>query len=336
MTLGDTGGFLAYGGPLTDSGFSWRGATYTVLGVFLARPLSDPETSYVSIHFVPELPDESRNLQLRIGGSGLNLVDGNVGNGHFLWGGVALDWRIGETVTIGLREFPPQLEHRSMDGRGNNFHHPSRGMAGTAQLKIAPTSYTDGVSTPTTSRPNPRTISNLVSSQQDSVPKSSRAGDIFWQWGQFLDHDIVLSTDNPAEPFPIPVPQGDPVFDPGGTGQAVISLNRSAFDPGTGTDMLNPRRQTNAATAFIDASQVYDPEESRALALRTSDGTGRLSLNPPTGLWDRRFGAGVAAGLVRVCGPARFGACGTGVRGWCGWWRVGCGCAAPGAQRRVR
>ena len=61
-----------------------------------------------------------------------------------------------------------------------------------------------------------------------------------------------------------------------------------------------------------------------------------LSLNPPTGLWDRRFGAGVAAGLVRVCGPARFGACRTGVRGWCGWWRVGCGCAAPGAQRRVR
>ena len=44
----------------------------------------------------------------------------------------------------------------------------------------------------------------------------------------------------------------------------------------------------------------------------------------------------VAAGLVRVCGPARFGACSTGVRGWCGWWRVGFGCAAPGAERRLR
>ena len=41
----------------------------------------------------------------------------------------------------------------------------------------------------------------------------------------------------------------------------------------------------------------------------------------------------VAAGLVRVCGPARFGACRTGVRGWCGWWRVGLGCAARGAER---
>ena len=276
MTAADAGAFLAYGGPLTDSGFSWRGTTYTVLGVFLARSVSDPETSYVSIHFVPELPDESRNLQLRIGGSGLNLVDGDLGNGDFLWGGVDLDWSIGETVTVGLREFPPQLEHRSVDGRGNNFHHPLWGMAGTAQLKIAPNSYIDGVSAPTTSRPNARTISNLVSSQQDSVPNSSGASDIVWQWGQFLDHDIVLSADNAAEPFPIPVPRWDPVFDPAGTGQAVISLNRSAFDPDTGTDADNPRRQTNAATAFIDASQVYGPEGSRALALRSGDGTGRL------------------------------------------------------------
>ena len=97
-----------------------------------------------------------------------------------------------------------------------------------------------------------------------------------WQWGQFLDHDIVLSADDAAEPFPIPVPLRDPVFDPAWTGQAVISLNRSAFDPDTGTDTDNPRRQMNAATAFVDASQVYGPEASRAVALRTGDGTGML------------------------------------------------------------
>ena len=277
MTVEDTGTPLAFGGgPLTDSGFSWRGATYTVLYVFLARPLSDPETSFVSIRLDPDLPDASRDLQLQIGGLGLNLVDGDYGNGNFLWGGVDLDWRVGETVTVGLREFPRQLEHRSIDGAWNNFRDPSRGMVGTAQLRIAPTSYTGGVSTPTTSRPNARTISNLVSSQQASVPNSVGASDIVWQWGQFLDHDIVLSSDNPAEPFPILVPAEDAVFDPGGSGQEVISLNRSEFDPATGTDVLNPRQQTNAATAFIDASQVYGPEDSRALALRTSDGTGRL------------------------------------------------------------
>ena len=275
MTVESAGAFLAFGGTLDDSRFSWRGATRTVLGVFLARSPSDPAASYVSIHFQPELPAGYRNLQLRIGGSALNLVDGDLGGGAFLWGDVDLDWEVGETLTVGLREFP-QLEHRSMDGRGNNFHQPSWGMSGTAQLKTAPTSYADGVSSPTASRPNPRTISNIVSSQPRSVPNSVGASDLLWQWGQFLDHDIVASSDNPAEPFPIPVPSGDQVFDPGGTGEAVIILNRSAADPGTGTDMLNPRRQTNGATAFIDASQVYGSEESRALALRTRDGTGRL------------------------------------------------------------
>ena len=180
----------------------------------------------------------------------------------------------GEPISSGSGESP--LEYRSIDGQGNNFDHPTRGMAGIALLKLAPNSYADGVSTPTASRPPPRTISNLVLSQDESVPNSSHASDIVWQWGQFIDHDITLSPDNPEEPFPVAVPPGDPVFDPDGTGEAVIHVDRSAFAPGTGTDQQNPRRQVNALTAFIDASQVYGSDETRAQALRTSDGTGRL------------------------------------------------------------
>ena len=168
------------------------------------------------------------------------------------------------------------FEHRSMNGEGNNADYPDWGMAGTALLKLAPNSYTDGISTPTTSRPNPRTISNLVFAQDESVPNSSGASDITWQWGQFIDHDITLSLDNTEEPFPISVPRGDPVFDPQGTGQASIHLDRSVFDLETGTGQDNPRRQTNALTAFIDASMVYGSDDARALALRTNDGTGRL------------------------------------------------------------
>lgn len=277
MTVGATEVFLGYGGPLTDSGFSWRGATYTVSGVFLARSLQDPETSNVSIHFVPELPDEFQSLQLQIGGSGLNLADGDSGGGNFYWSGVDIDWSMGETVTVSLKEFPAQIEHRSIDGRSNNFRHPSRGAAGTAQLRIAPTSYRDGVSRPVASRPNPRTISNLVSAQQGPEPNPSGASDIIWQWGQFLSHDIVLSTDNTAEPLPIRIPRGDPVFGPGRTGGVTIGFDRSTFDPSTGTGRANPRRQTNAATAFIDASHIYGPQQSRALALRAGDGTGTLA-----------------------------------------------------------
>ena len=277
MTVGATDALAGYGGPLTDSGFSWRGATYTVSGVFLSRSLQDPETSNVSITLVPELPDEARSLQLQIGGSGLNLADGDSGGGNYYWSGVDIDWSMGETVTVRLKEFPAQTEHRSIDGRSNNFRHPSRGAAGTAQLRIAPTSYRDRVLRPVVTRPNPRTVSNLVFTQQGSEPNSSGASDFIWQWGQFLSHDIVLSNDNLAEPLPIRVPRGDPVFGRGTAGRATIGFNRSEFHPSTGTGSANPRRQTNATTAFIDASHIYGPQQSRALALRARDGTGGLA-----------------------------------------------------------
>ena len=56
-----------------------------------------------------------------------------------------------------------------------------------------------------------------------------------------------------------------------------------------------------------------------------------LNLNPPTGLWDRRFGAGWPLGWC-VCGGRRvLGRAGLGCGAGAGWWRVGLGCAAPGA-----
>lgn len=180
-----------------------------------------------------------------------------------------------DTWTVaGPNESP--FQHRALNGGGNNLANPSWGMAGTTLLKLAPWSYEDGVSTPPTSRPNARAISNIVFDQDGLVPNSSGASDITWQWGQFIDHDITLSLDNTDEPFPIRVPRGDSVFDPRGTGTAEIHLDRSVSDPDTGTDQNNPRRQVNAITAFIDGSQVYGSDEERALALRTNDGTGKL------------------------------------------------------------
>ena len=280
MTVGSNGGFLENGDPLdgsiTDNEFAWRGMDYTVRDILFIHPESDPESTTVSIDFVPELPDESSGLRLVVEGLGLNLADGSGDNGHFIWHDVDLDWNIGVPISMSLNEFPQHLEPRSIDGRANNLNHLTWGMAGTNLLRKAPLSYTDGVSAPTNSRPNPRTVSNLVFSQGESVPNSSQASDITWQWGQFIDHDITLSPDNLDEPFPVPVPRWDPVFDPRGTGQATIHVNRSAFDPETGTDIHNPRRQTNVVTAFIDASQVYGSERTRAHALRANDNTGRL------------------------------------------------------------
>ncbi|MCA9209521.1 MAG: transglycosylase SLT domain-containing protein, partial [Planctomycetales bacterium] len=78
------------------------------------------------------------------------------------------------------------------------------------------------------------------------------------------------------EAFDMPVPTGDPQFDPFGDGMQTIGLFRAGFDPATGTDTENPRQHPNLITSFLDASVVYGSDAARATALRTLDGTGRL------------------------------------------------------------
>ena len=117
-----------------------------------------------------------------------------------------------------------------------------------------------------------------MSSQDELIPNTLNASDYVWQWGQFVDHDIDLTDGvNPPEPADIPVPAGDPFFDPLDTGTQVIAFNRSVFDTSTGTGIDNPRQQINKITAWIDASNVYGSDVERAIALRTNDGTGRLN-----------------------------------------------------------
>jgi hypothetical protein len=98
--------------------------------------------------------------------------------------------------------------------------------------------------------------------------------DWIWQWGQFIDHDLDLTPTDPSSPANIPVPTGDPFFDPNGTGTQVIGFNRSVHDPATGTGPGNPRQQPNVLTAYIDGSQVYGSDLARANALRTFVGGG--------------------------------------------------------------
>lgn len=280
LAVGSDGNRLGYspsfGGDLTDGDLSWQEATHNVTGFVLTQPEADSGSATMTFEIDPALGDGASSLRLWIGSVGLNLADASVDAGQYTWNGVGVDWERGDTIAVTLEEFPLNFTPRAFNGRANNLENPTWGMAGTALLKKAPDAYADGVSTPTASRPNARTISNLVFAQDESVPNSSQASDITWQWGQFIDHDITLSPDNPDESFAIDVPLGDPVFDPDSTGKATIALQRSVTDPDTGTSADNPRRQTNALTAFIDGSQVYGSDRTRAHALRTNDGTGKL------------------------------------------------------------
>ena len=164
-------------------------------------------------------------------------------------------------------------EFRSIDGVGTNPAHPDWGSANTAFLRLAPPAYADGLDAPSgQNRPSARLISNLVVAQPELIPSAIGASAMVWQWGQFLDHDLDLSpVATPEEEFDIPVPTGDPEFDPTGSGQAVIPLDRTLYTRANGV-----RQQINDLTAFIDASQVYGVDETRATALRALDGTGRL------------------------------------------------------------
>lgn len=192
--------------------------------------------------------------------------------------GIRLPHLIAAFFIISFTGSTALAETRSIHGVNNNLDHPEYGSAGIHLLRSVNSDYSDGVSSLAgDQRLGARAISSMVSTQDGSILNSMGVSDFVWQWGQFLDHDIDLTTEAiPNEFAPIPVPMGDPDFDPAGSGNQVIFFLRSVFDVLTGTDTNNPRQQLNRITAFIDASNVYGSDPIRAEALRTLDGTGKL------------------------------------------------------------
>ena len=85
-------------------------------------------------------------------------------------------------------------EYRSITGEGNNEEEPDWGKAGIPVLRFTGYDYADGKSSPSgEDRPSAREISNTVLAQTDSIPSAIGVSDLFWAWGQFIDHDIDLS-----------------------------------------------------------------------------------------------------------------------------------------------
>ena len=168
------------------------------------------------------------------------------------------------------------FEFRSIDGTGNNLTEDLWGSSGSLFLRKVQSSYGDDVaSMGGEDRPSAREISNAVMAQDGPILSALGTSDVFWLWGQFLDHDIDLTAGHEAgaeEHEPIAVPTGDPHFDPFNTGTQEISFTRSGYDAATGTDSDNPREQVNEITAFIDASMVYGSDDARAAALRDAGG----------------------------------------------------------------
>ncbi|TPX37485.1 hypothetical protein SmJEL517_g00706 [Synchytrium microbalum] len=164
-----------------------------------------------------------------------------------------------------------------MDGSGNNIVHPTWGAANSPYRRAPPPNYADTSSTPNgVGLPAPRTISNNLISRGDSHTNYdlSGASEFMPAWGVLLHLDITLACRNSSDPLPIPVPTGDPQFDPFSVGNMTMPFSRtcrSYTDPVTGE-----RTMPNTFSSYIDGSGLYSNDPSISTALRSFVG-GKLN-----------------------------------------------------------
>lgn len=184
---------------------------------------------------------------------------------------------------------------RPVDGIGSNPENVDWGSAGQTLLRLAEARYDDDIGAMVEDLPGARAISNAVVQQTDVEPNSFGLSDLFWAWGQFIDHDLDLTEAGHTEYYEIAVPEGDPFFDPDGTGEAVIPFFR--VDPVDGSGGTEVRAYENEITSFLDASMVYGSDAETAASLRTDGGKLLLDEN---GLVIEIGDGSVLAGDVRA------------------------------------
>jgi len=169
---------------------------------------------------------------------------------------------------------------RPIDGYGYNQLHPTWGATFGVQPRLSPPDFVETtMSEPKLGswfRPQPRIISNTIFDQDDQINSDLALSDFTWVFGQFVDHDIILSENSNELLENILVPADDEHFTPG----SIIRMFRSEAAEGTG--ITTPRQHVNNITAFLDLSNVYGSDEYRATWLRTLEdgklktGTGNM------------------------------------------------------------
>ena len=204
---------------------------------------------------------------------------------HSLSGRGGLLVVLAAVIGAGGAALAAETAHRSIDGTGNNEANPTWGSAERPLIRIAPLAYEDGYASPSGSdRPNPRLISITICQQNGPIPAARNTSDFLWAFGVFVNHDIdITEGGSPVVALNIPVPKGDPYFDPAATGTQEIPFNRGKTVAGTGTGVDNPTLLDNSDTAFLDLSTVYGSDPDRAAWLRTHVGGKLKTTSHPLG-----------------------------------------------------
>ena len=194
------------------------------------------------------------------------------------------DWvlarlEIGQVPADGAGLCDEDSRYRSHSGRCNNLRSPEEGASNTAQRRILPSLYQDGISSPRVRSvlgsplPSARLVSQRLHQDLNIEEQYSL---MLMQWGQFLDHDLVMvptaqpgcagcqeGEARPAWCLPISVPGEDDYYRGAGA-PTCLPFTRSL----AGQQELGPRQQLNLLTAYIDGSMLYGSEDSRNLRLR--------------------------------------------------------------------
>jgi len=191
-------------------------------------------------------------------------------------------------VLVGTAAGQTRAVNRTITGVQNNLA-PGRVTWGAAETDVIrfgyAADYPDGYGDEiygTPAWPNARDVSNSLCAQSSPVYNNRLLSDWIVQWGQFLTHDMDHTGSDAANDALFAGGTGDfsiAVSDPDDPiGPNPIPFNRSNYDPATGTTAVLPapggtrpnwREQINSVTSFIDASNVYGSDISRASALRT-------------------------------------------------------------------
>ena len=189
----------------------------------------------------------------------------------------------------------PKEEYRSFDGSKNNQNSTSVGALNSEFIRIIPADTSRDIGGTTEANlANPRAISNEVLTQTENTENKKGLSDMFWLWGQFLDHDITLSPEKKGDHADIKIPTGDRFFDPQGTGTQTIKFERTEGI----TNENGEKTYKNAITSYIDGSNIYGSDKETADKLRSFEG-GKLISSSDNLLPENETGSFIS-GDVRV------------------------------------
>uniref|UniRef100_A0A8C8EPN0 NAD(P)H oxidase (H2O2-forming) n=1 Tax=Oncorhynchus tshawytscha TaxID=74940 RepID=A0A8C8EPN0_ONCTS len=184
--------------------------------------------------------------------------------------------RVRHNLIILLRITKLPWEVQRYDGWYNNLAYHSRGAVGSPLVRLLPARYSDGVLQPLQEPqlPNPRRVSDVTARGPSGLPSAHNQTVLSVFFGYHVVFEIQDSRPPgcPPEFMHIPVPKGDPVFDPNRTGRVLLPFQRGPWEKHSSQSPNNPRTQVNLVTAWLDGSSIYGPSSSWSDALRSFSG----------------------------------------------------------------